>query len=49
MLTYKNRQADINNPGLTDNTNVRYIIVFSDSAVFSFIIFILLYKKYPNV
>ena len=49
MLVYKNRRANTDNPGLTDNTNIRHIIVFSDSAVFSFITFILFYEKYPNI
>ena len=49
MLAYKNRRADTDNPGLTDGTNIRYMVVFFNSAVFSFITFMLFYEKYPNI
>ena len=49
ILAYKNRRADTDNPGFTDSTNIRYMVIFSDSAVFSFITFMLFCKKYPNV
>ena len=49
MLAYKNRRADTDNPGFTDSMNIRYIVVFSDLAVFNFITFMLFYEKYPNI
>ena len=49
MLAYRKRQPDVDDPGPADGTNVRHMVVFSDSAVSSFITFMLLCEKYPNV
>ena len=49
MLAYKNRRANTDNPGFINSTNIRYMVIFSDSAVFNFITFMLFYKKYLNI
>ncbi|KAI6080124.1 hypothetical protein F4821DRAFT_84523 [Hypoxylon rubiginosum] len=49
MVAYRDHQPDANDPGPADGTNIRHMVVFTDSPVSSFITFMLLCQKYPNI
>lgn len=49
MVAYRDRQFDIHDPGPADGSNIRHMTIFSDSAVSSFIAFMLLCDKFPQV
>ncbi|KAI1370749.1 hypothetical protein F4677DRAFT_342836 [Hypoxylon crocopeplum] len=49
MVAYRSRQPDVNDPGPADGTNIRHMVVFTDSPVSSFITFMLLSEEYPNL
>ncbi|CAJ2505497.1 Uu.00g128910.m01.CDS01 [Anthostomella pinea] len=50
MVAYRNRRPSAgDDPGPADGTNIRYMVVLSDTPVSSYITFILLCVKYPKV
>ncbi|KAI0120926.1 hypothetical protein F4776DRAFT_632419 [Hypoxylon sp. NC0597] len=49
MVAYRDKQPDMNDPGPADGTNLRHMVVFTDSPVSSFITFMLLYEKYADI
>ncbi|OTA62315.1 hypothetical protein K449DRAFT_382319 [Hypoxylon sp. EC38] len=49
MVAYRDKQPDTKDPNPADGTNVRHMVVFTDSPVSSFITFMLLYEKYPDI
>ncbi|KAI0111477.1 hypothetical protein F4814DRAFT_450154 [Daldinia grandis] len=49
MVAYRDRRPGMQDPGPADGSNVRHIVVFTDSAVPSNITFMLLCIEYPQI
>ncbi|KAI1439424.1 hypothetical protein F5Y02DRAFT_412234 [Annulohypoxylon stygium] len=49
MVAYRDCRPNADDPGPADGTNIRHMVMFTDSPVSSFITFMLLSKKYPHI
>ncbi|KAI0839939.1 hypothetical protein F5Y06DRAFT_303044 [Hypoxylon sp. FL0890] len=49
MVAHRDIRPTTEDPGPADGTNIRHMVVFTDSPVSSFITFMLLSEKYPEI
>ncbi|OTA94931.1 hypothetical protein M434DRAFT_381987 [Hypoxylon sp. CO27-5] len=49
MVAHRKRQPNAEDPGPADGTNIRHMVVFTDSPLSSFITYMLLSEKYPEI